>query len=118
MIRRPPRSTLFPYTTLFRSSAEPVVYAEAEGISPHAELQPHSRGELHILTDPDERILLRDAIGQARVQAGAIALMEQADIDEVGAQTGAGGQRSGQPHGRRPPQNGPPVAPPDPLPPG
>src|SRR5690349_23682010 len=24
MIRRPPRSTLFPYTTLFRSSGEPV----------------------------------------------------------------------------------------------
>src|SRR3712207_7056871 len=24
MIRRPPRSTLFPYTTLFRSGAEPV----------------------------------------------------------------------------------------------
>src|SRR2546427_13044854 len=24
MIRRPPRSTLFPYTTLFRSDAEPV----------------------------------------------------------------------------------------------
>src|SRR3712207_7228318 len=25
MIRRPPRSTLFPYTTLFRSDAEPVI---------------------------------------------------------------------------------------------
>src|SRR3712207_7366814 len=25
MIRRPPRSTLFPYTTLFRSSSHPVV---------------------------------------------------------------------------------------------
>src|SRR2546422_1489047 len=25
MIRRPPRSTLFPYTTLFRSSAKPAV---------------------------------------------------------------------------------------------
>src|SRR2546426_2285823 len=25
MIRRPPRSTLFPYTTLFRSVAQPVV---------------------------------------------------------------------------------------------
>src|SRR5256886_6436549 len=25
MIRRPPRSTLFPYTTLFRSWAEPIV---------------------------------------------------------------------------------------------
>src|SRR2546429_4477435 len=28
MIRRPPRSTLFPYTTLFRSLAEVVVTAE------------------------------------------------------------------------------------------
>src|SRR3712207_8059639 len=26
MIRRPPRSTLFPYTTLFRSHAEPVTF--------------------------------------------------------------------------------------------
>src|SRR2546430_13607275 len=26
MIRRPPRSTLFPYTTLFRSLAEPVLH--------------------------------------------------------------------------------------------
>src|SRR3712207_7703238 len=29
MIRRPPRSTLFPYTTLFRSPAEPVDRAVA-----------------------------------------------------------------------------------------
>src|SRR3712207_7486588 len=27
MIRRPPRSTLFPYTTLFRSAGHPVVWA-------------------------------------------------------------------------------------------
>src|SRR2546421_9121912 len=26
MIRRPPRSTLFPYTTLFRSSTQPTVF--------------------------------------------------------------------------------------------
>src|SRR2546430_5705511 len=26
MIRRPPRSTLFPYTTLFRSKVEPKIY--------------------------------------------------------------------------------------------
>src|SRR5258707_12030438 len=36
MIRRPPRSTLFPYTTLFRSnrvySPDPATYARAEGI--------------------------------------------------------------------------------------
>src|SRR5258707_2258771 len=29
MIRRPPRSTLFPYTTLFRSQLEPVLLAMA-----------------------------------------------------------------------------------------
>src|SRR3712207_9033415 len=28
MIRRPPRSTLFPYTTLFRSSTKPLVLAD------------------------------------------------------------------------------------------
>src|SRR5438876_3416491 len=29
MIRRPPRSTLFPYTTLFRSVRKPVAYSRA-----------------------------------------------------------------------------------------
>src|SRR3712207_7989437 len=32
MIRRPPRSTLFPYTTLFRSSMVPVGTAERPGL--------------------------------------------------------------------------------------
>src|SRR5687768_17997282 len=36
MIRRPPRSTLFPYTTLFRSSSEPARCAqEARASLPH-----------------------------------------------------------------------------------
>src|SRR5258708_22379548 len=34
MIRRPPRSTLFPYTTLFRSRAEAVVTAKAPDLDP------------------------------------------------------------------------------------
>src|SRR3712207_7041919 len=38
MIRRPPRSTLFPYTTLFRSGAEPGRAARP------ARLRPHVRG--------------------------------------------------------------------------
>src|SRR5256885_8703156 len=34
MIRRPPRSTLFPYTTLFRSDLEPVAtVCKAEGLA-------------------------------------------------------------------------------------
>src|SRR2546430_9750491 len=41
MIRRPPRSTLFPYTTLFRSPHE-VGHGEAE----HAHRQPLARGDL------------------------------------------------------------------------
>src|SRR2546430_6207714 len=38
MIRRPPRSTLFPYTTLFRSS-----HAAAHGEARHAACRPASR---------------------------------------------------------------------------
>src|SRR2546425_9353402 len=32
MIRRPPRSTLFPYTTLFRSPGDDVVFFQAGGM--------------------------------------------------------------------------------------
>src|SRR5687767_15305827 len=39
MIRRPPRSTLFPYTTLFRSSA----YRPASTVSPTAWRSPRRR---------------------------------------------------------------------------
>src|SRR2546426_6751347 len=34
MIRRPPRSTLFPYTTLFRSLREPLAEGAREGGAP------------------------------------------------------------------------------------
>src|SRR3712207_7735332 len=56
MIRRPPRSTLFPYTTLFRSAAEGSTRrrrrdgeaeAGAEGVG-----GPHQRAEIHRLADP------------------------------------------------------------------
>src|SRR3712207_9579203 len=33
MIRRPPRSTLFPYTTLFRSAGQHGVYLQFDGVS-------------------------------------------------------------------------------------
>src|SRR3712207_8765908 len=46
MIRRPPRSTLFPYTTLFRSADEDVhVLAESALLVDHAEAQ---AGELAV----------------------------------------------------------------------
>src|SRR3989475_4233201 len=40
MIRRPPRSTLFPYTTLFRSAAE-VVGPDHGPQPPHADIAAH-----------------------------------------------------------------------------
>src|SRR2546430_12358416 len=36
MIRRPPRSTLFPYTTLFRSRRKPSEYADDSATKPSA----------------------------------------------------------------------------------
>src|SRR5258705_1659109 len=46
MIRRPPRSTLFPYTTLFRSHAGNPA-ARPRALHPgHLEAQPESHGEL------------------------------------------------------------------------
>src|SRR2546422_5904901 len=57
MIRRPPRSTLFPYTTLFRS--------------PDAEEQPHGRAEHEREQDGerrDERIPLCQLRDQQRAQ--------------------------------------------------
>src|SRR5215211_8792196 len=44
MIRRPPRSTLFPYTTLFRSGAEP---APLGGEHHHPDVRLGARSEEH-----------------------------------------------------------------------
>src|SRR3712207_8900172 len=63
MIRRPPRSTLFPYTTLFRSEGDPArdVGLDHAGNHVHAwplggddEVETHRPG---FLGDPDHRIL-------------------------------------------------------------
>src|SRR2546422_1816481 len=60
MIRRPPRSTLFPYTTLFRSADHPrrdqedqlalleLIFLEAEQVAEHRDLaQERERSEEH-----------------------------------------------------------------------
>src|SRR5256885_13070983 len=54
MIRRPPRSTLFPYTTLFRSGAPRVNPCEAYVIDGHLllNMMPRSLKALDLLRDP------------------------------------------------------------------
>src|SRR2546422_10617749 len=58
MIRRPPRSTLFPYTTLFRSEADQVVGVhQVGGRGRQVELRKHARGDRELPipgpNDPD-----------------------------------------------------------------
>src|SRR3712207_8152292 len=56
MIRRPPRSTLFPYTTLFRSDAHLVVVARGRVDVPVADLERRR-------DDPPDLVLVRDPRG-------------------------------------------------------
>src|SRR3712207_7840473 len=54
MIRRPPRSTLFPYTTLFRS--HPLSYLDFHGVIPAGEygagvMDIYDRGEYELLEE-------------------------------------------------------------------
>src|SRR3712207_9070917 len=44
MIRRPPRSTLFPYTTLFRSSSRPCRFEEWRAAGPVDEIHHQASG--------------------------------------------------------------------------
>src|SRR3989449_10554790 len=76
MIRRPPRSTLFPYTTLFRSM--PKIVANALGPSPLEE-------NLRRLTDEvGGRMTGSPAMSRAGAWAGAA--LRQAGVDEGGAE--------------------------------
>src|SRR2546430_10857738 len=51
MIRRPPRSTLFPYTTLFRSRCQPASsrarFVRADGGAAGPQVPPSARSEEH-----------------------------------------------------------------------
>src|SRR2546430_6750627 len=69
MIRRPPRSTLFPYTTLFRSGLELL----SEGV---AQLYFRETRELHTLGAFDLVNLRRDLAGDVGRFAGAAVLAE------------------------------------------
>src|SRR6266478_9958818 len=75
MIRRPPRSTLFPYTTLFRSLGHeaqhdrpPRAALEEDVLAePAAGTSPPARARAHALVAEEERaVALRDLDGRAR----------------------------------------------------
>src|SRR5438132_4052766 len=87
MIRRPPRSTLFPYTTLFRS-VEDVDLLDAETLGPlraHRALDVVGRDRAEIVREPARTVDLRLAgggpalLGQSGVGVG------RRDLGHVGA---------------------------------
>src|SRR3712207_7970295 len=56
MIRRPPRSTLFPYTTLFRSLALPHLSRAGQGLQRERDLLQRQRGHRHDLRRDEQGV--------------------------------------------------------------
>src|SRR5256885_8578792 len=81
MIRRPPRSTLFPYTTLFRSVRRPSLRRTLP------EDQPHAVG-LAVINQPDPRLPIAQrlavALGVGDPLADAARIVDQ-DLVACGA---------------------------------
>src|SRR2546427_11440916 len=72
MIRRPPRSTLFPYTTLFRSDLEAVLEDRIAIAGVFVDVRHRVDDELHLTPDDDVqngRALLADLGDDARREA-------------------------------------------------
>src|SRR2546429_1488251 len=66
MIRRPPRSTLFPYTTLFRS---PAASAHPEHVPDHRQAGVEGRGAgVGADSTPDEDEVARDHAGKGSAE--------------------------------------------------
>src|SRR3989454_2849222 len=60
MIRRPPRSTLFPYTTLFRSGVALVLTEEAELARPHGSRR--GAGVARVVARPEAQVAREIAV--------------------------------------------------------
>src|SRR3989449_9588604 len=87
MIRRPPRSTLFPYTTLFRSLFEAVLEREPLRAFPHEEdvvrVLEHELRDLGRRLDAFERAHRTGPFG-GPVHAGCVELHDRSEERRVG----------------------------------
>src|SRR5256712_9360509 len=85
MIRRPPRSTLFPYTTLFRSlrSCRP----RRPGSSSERKIHLEVRADAHLRLDVDAAAVLRDdavADRQSKARSPALRLGGEKRLEDLG----------------------------------
>src|SRR2546425_1995883 len=83
MIRRPPRSTLFPYTTLFRSRIEPPAIRKTPEAAAFAATELRRMGRM----DRGQRIVLRSEEHTSELQSLAYLvcrlLLEKKKIDDI-----------------------------------
>src|SRR5256886_5741856 len=91
MIRRPPRSTLFPYTTLFRSSLSPASSREGalralEGVPPQGVLGKHAARYRSLERVCRPQLCPEHAVGKALRQEAPIGPWPD-DLDRVDART-------------------------------
>src|SRR3712207_8730965 len=82
MIRRPPRSTLFPYTTLFRSPA--LLHEAARAVRPDAPLVRGVDLEPHAAQVPEpERVVQQQPDGLPPVAASPVFLRSEEHTSEL-----------------------------------
>src|SRR2546426_9805524 len=68
MIRRPPRSTLFPYTTLFRSRKDGTLLDVALTVSPFKDSHGRTVGSSQIARDITERKRAEEALRESEAR--------------------------------------------------
>src|SRR2546428_10792893 len=82
MIRRPPRSTLFPYTTLFRSRQPVAVDGETPAELPHFVAQACERGVVaHVLARLGDRKSTRLNSSHDQISYAVFCLKKKKKID-------------------------------------
>src|SRR3989442_13876602 len=81
MIRRPPRSTLFPYTTLFRSTG--ITISRVSGHGGERELQEHYRGT-NVVLEFREKVRIEMAVSEPFVEPTVKAILSSARTGQVG----------------------------------
>src|SRR5690554_6060296 len=67
MLRRPPRSTLFPYTTLFRSKGEYTSFLSKDTELPMMFMEDAVRGTVELMEAPAEQIKVRSSYNLSAV---------------------------------------------------
>src|SRR5688572_2196747 len=78
MIRRPPASTLFPYTTLFRSGLADAGFTREDGVvlaAPQQDL--HDQTDLFVATDDRIHLALPGALGEVDRELGERLLLAE-----------------------------------------